>query len=62
MAGDYDRVEPLKNIRQRGARAVADRLGFTGRVDINLPMNLKVGGSVVYADVQSKGGEIHSLT
>ncbi len=55
-AGDYDRVEPLKNVRQRGARAVADRFGFTGRVDIKLPMNLKVGGSVVYADVQSKGG------
>lgn len=55
-AGDYDRVEPLKNVRQRGARAVADRFGFTGRVDIKLPMNLKVGGSVVYTDVQSKGG------
>lgn len=54
--GDYNAQEPLKNIRQRGARAVADRFGFTGRVDINLPYNLKVGGSFVSSDVQSKGG------
>ena len=54
--GGYNREEPLKNIRQRGARAVADRFGFTGRVDLNLPYNLKVGGSFVSADVQSKGG------
>ncbi len=54
--GNYDTKEPLKNLRQRGARAVADRLGFTGRVDVNLPMDLKVGASFVWADVQSKGG------
>lgn len=54
--GDYNAKGPLRTVRQRGARAVADRLGFTGRVDINLPYNLKVGGSFVYADVQSKGG------
>jgi len=59
--GDYNVVEPLKNVRQRGARAVADRLGYTGRVDINLPFNLKIGGSFVYADVQSKGGSDSQL-
>ena len=59
--GGYNVREPLKNIRQRGARAVADRLGFTARADVNLPMNLKVGGSVVYADVQSKGGSDSQL-
>ncbi|MFN3263618.1 MAG: DUF3373 domain-containing protein [Aquificaceae bacterium] len=59
--GDYDVTEPLKTVRQRGARAVADRLGFTGRVDINLPLNLRVGGSFVYADVQSKGGSDSQL-
>lgn len=59
--GGYSALEPLKTVRQRGARAVADRLGFTGRVDINLPYNLKVGGSFVYADVQSKGGSDSGL-
>ncbi|MCS6958176.1 MAG: cell division protein ZapB [Aquificaceae bacterium] len=54
--GSYNVLEPLKTARQRGARAVADRLGFTGRVDVNLPFNLTVGGSFVLADVQSKGG------
>uniref|UniRef100_UPI0026134823 DUF3373 domain-containing protein n=1 Tax=Sulfurihydrogenibium sp. TaxID=2053621 RepID=UPI0026134823 len=54
--GDYSSVEPLKNVRQRGARAVADRFGFTGRVDYNLPNNLKIGASLVHADIQSKGG------
>ncbi|MFN3975541.1 MAG: DUF3373 domain-containing protein [Aquificaceae bacterium] len=59
--GDYSPVEPLKNIRQRGARAVADRFGFTGRVDVNLPYNLRVGGSFVNSDVQSKGGNDSKL-
>ncbi len=59
--GDYDRNEPLKNLRQRGARAVAERIGFTGRVDANLPMDLKVGASFVWAEVQSKGGNDSQL-
>ncbi|MFN3871195.1 MAG: DUF3373 domain-containing protein, partial [Aquificaceae bacterium] len=59
--GDYNAAEPFKNVRQRGARAVADRFGFTGRVDINLPYNLRVGGSFVSADVQSKGGNDSQL-
>lgn len=59
--GDYDPKEPLKNIRQRGARAVAEKLGFTGRLDLSLPYNLKIGGSFVIADVQSKGGSDSAL-
>ncbi len=59
--GDYDVLEPLKTVRQRGARAVADRFGFTGRFDINLPLNVKLGASLVYADVQSKGGSDSKL-
>ena len=59
--GGYSKEEPLKNIRQRGARAVAEKFGFTGRVDLNLPYNLKIGGSFVSADVQSKGGKESEL-
>lgn len=55
-AGSYEVLEPMKNIRQRGARAVADRYGITGRLDYNLPYNLKVGASFWTGDVQSKGG------
>jgi outer membrane murein-binding lipoprotein Lpp len=54
--GDYNVLEPLKTLRQRGARAVADRIGFTGRVDYTLPYNLKVGFSFWTGDVMSKGG------
>jgi len=54
--GSYNPLEPLKTIRQRGARAVADRIGFTGRVDYTLPYNLKVGFSLWTGDVVSKGG------
>jgi len=53
--GDYNELEPLKTIRQRGARAVADRIGFTGRVDYTLPYNLMVGFSFWTGDVMSKG-------
>lgn len=55
-SGDYSVTEPMKNIRQRGARAVADRYGITGRIDYNLPYNLKIGASFWTGDVQSKGG------
>ncbi|MCS7214476.1 MAG: DUF3373 domain-containing protein [Candidatus Calescibacterium sp.] len=54
-AGSYNREEPLKNLRQRGARAVAERVGYTGRVDVELPLKVKVGASFLHADVQSKG-------
>jgi FtsZ-binding cell division protein ZapB len=53
--GDYNALEPLKTLRQRGARAVADRIGFTGRVDYTLPYNLMVGFSFWTGDVMSKG-------
>ncbi len=54
--GDYNALEPLKTLRQRGARAVADRIGFTGRVDYTLPLNIMVGFSFWTGDVMSKGG------
>jgi FtsZ-binding cell division protein ZapB len=53
--GDYNALEPLKTLRQRGARAVADRIGFTGRVDYTLPYNLMVGFSFWTGDIMSKG-------
>ncbi len=59
--GDYNPVQPLKTLRQRGARAVADRIGFTGRVDYTLPYNLKVGFSFWTGDVVSKGGNDSQL-
>jgi FtsZ-binding cell division protein ZapB len=59
--GDYNALEPLKTLRQRGARAVADRIGFTGRVDYTLPYNLKVGFSFWTGDVVSKGGNDSKL-
>jgi hypothetical protein len=59
--GDYNALEPLKTVRQRGARAVADRIGFTGRVDYTLPYNLKVGFSFWTGDVMSKGGSDSQL-
>ncbi|SHK39265.1 cell division protein ZapB [Thermocrinis minervae] len=51
----------MQSLKQRGARAVADRLGFTGRIDLKLPYNLKLGSSFFYGDVQSKGGMDSSL-
>lgn len=59
--GDYNALEPLKTLRQRGARAVADRIGFTGRVDYTLPYNLRVGFSFWTGDVMSKGGDDSQL-
>ena len=59
--GDYNALEPLKTLRQRGARAVADRIGFTGRVDYTLPYNLKAGFSFWTGDVMSKGGNDSQL-
>lgn len=59
--GDYNAVQPLKTLRQRGARAVADRIGFTGRVDYTLPYNLMVGFSFWTGDVVSKGGNDSQL-
>jgi FtsZ-binding cell division protein ZapB len=59
--GDYNEVQPLKTLRQRGARAVADRIGFTGRVDYTLPYNLMVGFSFWTGDIMSKGGNDSNL-
>jgi hypothetical protein len=59
--GDYNVLEPLKTLRQRGARAVADRIGFTGRVDYTLPLNITVGFSFWTGDVVSKGGNDSKL-
>jgi len=59
--GDYNALQPLKTLRQRGARAVADRIGFTGRVDYTLPLNIMVGFSFWTGDVMSKGGDNSQL-
>ncbi len=54
--GSYSTSNPIKKLRQNGSKAVADQLAFTGRVDIKLPMNLKVGASTFIAGVQDPAG------
>lgn len=59
--GSYSSTQPLKNLIQRGARASADGVGFTGKIEYNLPSNLKIGGSFWTGDVVSKGGTTSKL-
>ncbi len=54
--GSYSPSNPIKKLRQNGSEAVADQLAFTGRVDINLPLNLKVGASTFISGVQDPSG------
>ncbi len=55
--GEYKSSAPLKKLKQDGSLASADRPGFTGRVDVNLPKNLKVGISTFISGVQDKKGK-----
>ncbi|ACN98176.1 conserved hypothetical protein [Sulfurihydrogenibium azorense Az-Fu1] len=59
--GGYSDTQPLKNLIQRGARAVSEKVGFTGRLDYNLFDKVKVGMSFWTGDVQSKGGSDSAL-
>lgn len=60
-AGSYQSFEPMKHIRQRGARAVADRYGITGKVEYYAPYNLRLGLGFWTGDVQSRGGSDSNL-
>ncbi len=55
--GEFKASAPLKKLRQKASLAVSDKLGFTGRVDVNLPKNLKVGASTFIAGVQDDKGK-----
>jgi len=54
--GSYSPGNPIKKLRQNGSEAVADQLAFTGRVDLNLPLNLKIGASTFISGVQDPSG------
>ena len=54
--GKYSLDNPIKKLRQNGSEAIADSLAFTGRVDLNLPMNVKLGASTFISGVQDEKG------
>ncbi len=56
-SGEYKLTSPLKKLSQKGSEAVSDKLAFTGRVDVKLPMNLKVGASTFISGVQNGSGD-----
>ncbi|WP_340691021.1 DUF3373 domain-containing protein [Hydrogenobacter thermophilus] len=49
--------ELLKGFRQNGFKAASDQIAFTGRLDYNLPYNLKVGASTFVGGVQNNEGK-----
>ncbi len=55
--GSYSYRAPLKSLRQKAGSAIADSMALTGRVDINLPKNVKVGVSGFFSGVQDTGGK-----
>lgn len=55
--GEYKAGTPLKKLKQDGSEAVADQLAFTGRFDLKLPKNLKVGLATFISGVQNKDGD-----
>ncbi len=55
--GKYYFDEPLDSITQDGSEAAADSLAFTGRFDIKLPKNLKIGAATFISPVVNERGE-----
>ncbi len=55
--GVYDPTEPLDSVNQNGGQAVSDSVAFTGRFDIKLPKNLKVGLATFISPVLNPGGD-----
>lgn len=55
--GSYDPTEPLDSITQDGSEAVSDSIAFTGRFDLKLPRNLKVGIATFISPVMNDQGE-----
>ncbi|ACD66533.1 MAG TPA: DUF3373 domain-containing protein [Sulfurihydrogenibium sp.] len=51
-----EKGEILKGFRQNGFKAASDQIAFTGRLDYNLPINLKVGISGFFGGVQDDEG------
>ncbi|WP_457601601.1 DUF3373 domain-containing protein [Hydrogenivirga sp.] len=55
--GEYKSSSPFKKLKQDGSEAVSDQLGFTGRLDIKLPKNLKAGVATFISAVQNGSGD-----
>jgi hypothetical protein len=55
--GSYDPTEPLDSITQDASEAVSDGIAFTGRVDLKLPKNLKVGLATFISPVMNGNGD-----
>jgi len=52
-----EKGELLKGFRQNGFKAVSDQMAFSGRLDYNLPYNLKIGASGFFGGVQDDKGK-----
>ncbi len=52
-----EKGELLGGFKQKGFKAAADQVAFTGRIGINLPYNIKVGGSTFIGGVQNDEGK-----
>ncbi|MBX0311911.1 MAG: DUF3373 domain-containing protein [Sulfurihydrogenibium sp.] len=57
-----EKGEILKGFQQNGFKAASDQIAFTGRLDYNLPNNLKVGISGFFGGVQDdKGNKLGNI-
>ncbi|MFN3814099.1 MAG: DUF3373 domain-containing protein [Aquificaceae bacterium] len=52
-----EKGELLRGFRQSGFKAAADQIAFTGRLDLNFPYNIKVGGSTFVGGIQKDEGK-----
>ena len=63
VGGDYDPDEPLDSITQDGSEAIGDSPAFTGRFDVKLPKNLKVGlAAFISPVVDSSGSRLGTIS
>ncbi len=63
VGDSYDPDEPLDSITQDGSQAIGDSPAFTGRFDLKLPKNLKVGVATFLSPVfDSNGGRLGSVS
>ena len=63
VGDSYDPDEPLDSITQDGSEAIGDSPAFTGRFDLKLPKNLKVGVATFLSPVfDSNGNRLGSVS
>ncbi len=55
--GSFNPKAPLKDLRQKASKALTDSVALTGRFDVNLPKNLKVGVAGFFSGVQDEEGK-----